>query len=59
MLAELVAQQLILLEPIAGMDSGRRLAAAVSLIRRYAGADVMEAVAEMGQDIIVVVGQSS
>jgi hypothetical protein len=41
------------------MDSGRRLAAAVGLVRRYAGADVMEVVVEMGQDMIVVVDQSS
>lgn len=42
-----------------GMDSGRRLAAAVGLVQRCAGANVMEVVVEMGQDMIVVVDQSS
>lgn len=57
-LAELVVQRLILLEPFVGMDSGRILAAAVGLIRKYAGADVTEVVGEMGQGMTVV-GQSS
>jgi hypothetical protein len=56
--AELVAQQLTLLEPFAGMDSGRRLAAAVDRMQTYAGADVMKVVGEMGLDMIVVGGQS-
>ena len=51
---ELVAQRLTWLEPSAGMDYERRLAAAAGQLQRYAGGDVMV----VGQDMVVVVCQS-
>ncbi len=55
---ELVAQRLTWPEPFGETDYEHKLAAAVAQVRRYAGADVMEVVGVMGQDMIVVVGQS-
>jgi hypothetical protein len=55
---ELVAQRLTWLEPSAGMDYERRLAAAAGQLQRYAGGDVVVVVGGMGQEMVVVVCQS-